>query len=300
MPASYKEEYAKNFYYVLVGTIMNSLVLGIILGLVQGISEWLPISSKTQILLASTFLLGLSFSKGYIFGLFMEIGTIFAAIIYFRKEIYGVIMALVGRGSENDMIMLKYIIVSTIITGVMGVPIYIFIEGLVKGPVVGIPMSILGLVLILDGIVIYLSRKSYAPRRSLHDLSIKDFIIVGLAQGLAALPGVSRSGMTTSALLLLGVKPEDAFRLSFIELIPAALGAIGVTLIFSKHAVESTTNLISFSALGISIIIATLISLLLIDALLRFARSNRILLLVFTLGVIALISGIISSITGLG
>ncbi|MFP3044270.1 MAG: undecaprenyl-diphosphate phosphatase [Thermocladium sp.] len=279
---------------------MNSIILGIILGLVQGISEWLPISSKTQILLASTFLLGFSFSKGYAFGLFMEIGTIFAAIIYFRKEIYGVIMALVGRGSENDIIMLKYIVVSTIITGVMGVPIYIFIEGLIKGPVIGIPMSILGSVLILDGIIIYLSRKAYAPRRSLQDLSIKDFVIVGLAQGLAALPGVSRSGMTTSALLLLGVKPEDAFRLSFIELIPAALGAIGVTLIFSKHTVENAANLISLNALGISIIVATLISLLLINALLRFARSNRILLLVFTLGIIALISGIISSITGLG
>ena len=279
---------------------MDALILGIILGLIQGISEWIPISSKTQILLASTFILGLGFSEGYVFGLFMEIGTIFAAIIYFRREIYRVIIALIGKGTEEDVVLLKYVVISTIITGIMGVPIYLFIINLIKGPVIGIPMSILGLILITDGIVIYFSRKSYIPRKSLKDLTIKDFAIVGFAQGLAALPGVSRSGMTTSALLLLGVKPEEAFRLSFIELIPAALGAIGVTLIFSKHTVETTLHLISFGALGISIVVATIVSIFLISALLRFARSNRILLIVFTLGALALISGIISSITGLG
>jgi len=279
---------------------MDALVLGIVLGLIQGISEWIPISSKTQILLASTFILGLGFSEGYVFGLFMEIGTIFAAIIYFRKEIYRVLIALIGKGTQEDVVLLKYIVVSTIITGIMGVPIYLFIINLIKGPVIGIPMSILGLILISDGIVIYFSRKSYVPRKSLKDLTIKDFVIVGFAQGLAALPGVSRSGMTTSALLLLGVKPEEAFRLSFIELIPAALGAIGVTLIFSKHTVETTLHIISFEALGISIVVATIVSIFLISALLRFARSNRILLIVFTLGALALISGLVSSITGLG
>lgn len=279
---------------------MDALVLGIVLGLIQGISEWIPISSKTQILLASTFILGLGFSEGYVFGLFMEIGTIFAAIIYFRKEIYRVLIALIGKGTQEDVVLLKYMVVSTIITGIMGVPIYLFIINLIKGPVIGIPMSILGLILISDGIVIYFSRKSYVPRKSLKDLTIKDFVIVGFAQGLAALPGVSRSGMTTSALLLLGVKPEEAFRLSFIELIPAALGAIGVTLIFSKHTVETTLHIISFEALGISIVVATIVSIFLISALLRFARSNRILLIVFTLGALALISGLVSSITGLG
>ncbi|TRM86249.1 bacitracin resistance protein [Sulfolobus sp. E3] len=174
---------------------------------------------------------------------------------------------------------------------------YLFIVNLITGPVVGIPMSILGLVLIIDGLVIYLSRKKFVPNRSLKDMRLKDFIIIGIAQGLAALPGVSRSGMTTSALLLLGVKPEEAFRLSFLALIPAALGAIGVSVIISKHTVTNVIHIISLNALVISIIVATLVSLILIESLLRFAKSNRILLLVFTLGAIALISGIISGLT---
>ncbi len=279
---------------------MDPIILGVILGVVQGISEWIPISSKTQILLVSSFLLGLGFSAGYTFGLFMEIGTIIASIIYFKREIARVILALLGRGTPEDVIMLKYLVVSTLVTGIMGVPIYLFIVNLINGPAVGIPMMILGIVLIIDGITIRLARRSYSPRRGLKELTWKDFFAVGFAQGLAALPGVSRSGMTTSALILLGVKPEEAFRLSFLALIPAALGAIGVTLVFSKHVVANTLGLISYDALGVAVLVATVVSLVLIDSLLKFARSNKILVLVFLLGFLALASGILSSITGLG
>jgi len=279
---------------------MNPLILGLVLGVVQGISEWVPISSKTQILLVSSFILGLGFASAYAFGLFMEIGTLAAAIIYFKRELYGVILAIFRKGTREDEILLKYLIIATIITGLMGVPIYLFIVNLVKGPIVGIPMMMLGFVLIVDGITIYFTRKSYIPKKELLQLTWKDYVIVGLAQGLAALPGVSRSGMTTSALILLGVKPQEAFRLSFLALIPASIGAIGVTLLFSRHAIESTLGLISYDTLGISILVATLVSLVLIESLLKFARSNRILLLVFTLGILAIMSGSISSITGFG
>jgi len=279
---------------------MNPLILGLVLGVVQGISEWVPISSKTQILLVSSFILGLGFTSAYAFGLFMEIGTLAAAIIYFKRELYGVILAIFRKGTREDEILLKYLIIATIITGLMGVPIYLFIVNLVKGPIVGIPMMMLGFVLIVDGITIYFTRKSYIPKKELLQLTWKDYVIVGLAQGLAALPGVSRSGMTTSALILLGVKPQEAFRLSFLALIPASIGAIGVTLLFSRHAIESTLGLISYDTLGISILVATLVSLVLIESLLKFARSNRILLLVFTLGILAIMSGSISSITGFG
>jgi undecaprenyl-diphosphatase len=279
---------------------MNPLILGLVLGVVQGISEWVPISSKTQILLVSSFILGLGFTSAYAFGLFMEIGTLAAAIIYFKRELYGVILAIFRKGTREDEILLKYLIIATIITGLMGVPIYLFIVNLVKGPIVGIPMMMLGFVLIVDGITIYFTRKSYIPKKGLFQLTWKDYVIVGLAQGLAALPGVSRSGMTTSALILLGVKPQEAFRLSFLALIPASIGAIGVTLLFSRHAIESTLGLISYDTLGISILVATLVSLVLIESLLKFARSNKILLLVFTLGILAIISGSISSITGFG
>ncbi|ADX84721.1 undecaprenyl-diphosphate phosphatase [Saccharolobus islandicus] len=273
---------------------MDYILIGVILGIVQGISEWIPISSKTQVLIVSSSLLGLSFSVAYSFGLFMEIGTIAAAIIYFRREISGLLKALVRMSSRReDYLLLKFLVIVTIITGLMGVPLYLFVISL---PILGLPMTVLGVVLLIDGIIIYLSRKNYIPRKGLHDLRLRDIIIVGIAQGLAALPGVSRSGITTSALILLGVKPEEAFKLSFISLIPAALGAIGVTVLFSKHEVSQAVHSVSLSGLLISIVVATFVSIFFINALLRFARTNKVVVLVIILGIIAIISGILSGI----
>ncbi|WP_016732418.1 undecaprenyl-diphosphate phosphatase [Saccharolobus islandicus] len=273
---------------------MDYILIGVILGIVQEISEWIPISSKTQVLIVSSSLLGLSFSVAYSFGLFMEIGTIAAAIIYFRREISGLLKALVRMSSRReDYLLLKFLVIVTIITGLMGVPLYLFVISL---PILGLPMTVLGVVLLTDGIIIYLSRKNYISRKGLHDLRLRDIIIVGIAQGLAALPGVSRSGITTSALILLGVKPEEAFKLSFISLIPAALGAIGVTVLFSKHEVSQAVHSVSLSGLLISIVVATFVSIFFINALLRFARTNKVVVLVIILGIIAIISGILSGI----
>ncbi|AGJ62136.1 putative bacitracin resistance protein [Sulfolobus islandicus LAL14/1] len=110
---------------------MDYILIGVILGIVQGISEWIPISSKTQVLIVSSSLLGLSFSVAYSFGLFMEIGTIAAAIIYFRREISGLLKALVRMSSRReDYLLLKFLVIVTIITGLMGVPLYLFVISL--------------------------------------------------------------------------------------------------------------------------------------------------------------------------
>src|SRR5271154_441681 len=89
-------------YFILFTVTSQQVIYGIILGVVQGISEWLPISSKTQILFVSTYLLGLNVNEAYAFGLFMEIGTIFAAIIYFRNELMTLVKALLGHGNGED------------------------------------------------------------------------------------------------------------------------------------------------------------------------------------------------------
>ena len=73
------------------------MIYAAIIGIIQGISEWLPISSKTQIIVSSTYLLQLTFQQAYTFGLFMEIGTIIAAIVYFRKELIEMIQVLLGE-----------------------------------------------------------------------------------------------------------------------------------------------------------------------------------------------------------
>jgi undecaprenyl-diphosphatase len=271
---------------------------GVLLGVVQGISEWLPISSKTQILIVSSLFLGLTFSEGYTLGLFLEIGSFIAAVIYFRKEVLLVLKSLVGRGTPEGLLLLKYLVVLTLITGVMGVVIYVGVSSLNLGNAIGVPMVILGSVLILDGLLITISRKRYTPRLTLETMSLRDLVAIGFAQGLAAFPGVSRSGVTVSSMLLLGTDGKTAFRLSFLALIPASLGATAVTLLFSRHEIEGSLNLLSPATVVVAIAVTAVVGLATIRWLLRLASTERITTLVFALGILAIVSGLVGILFG--
>ncbi len=286
--------------YLLSATYVTKLAISLIFGLIQGISEWLPISSKTQIMIASTYLLNLNFSQAYALGLFLEGGTFLAAVIYFRKELYYAIMALFGRSGTQGWMLLKYLLVVTIVTAIIAVPIYKLVSALITGPAIGIPMIALGLILLADWLLLRFSRGRRALNKTVSDLSLVNLIEIGIAQGIAAFPGVSRSGTTVSAMLLLKVKPEEAFRLSFFALIPASLGATLVTLLFSHSALGSVTSSLPALYIGIAMAVSTIVSLLFMDALIKFAKSSRVQTLIFLLGIIAILSGLISLATGLG
>ena len=126
-------------------------------------------------------------------------------------------------------------------------------------------------------------------------MKLKNYVAIGVAQGIAALPGVSRSGMTVSTMLMMGVKPEEAFRLSYLAYIPASIGAVGLTVLFSKQEVHAAIQ--SFDPVGILVaaIVATLTGLIVISYLLKFAKKNNIYVVDFVLGGIALAIGIIAA-----
>ncbi|MGB9631477.1 MAG: undecaprenyl-diphosphate phosphatase, partial [Candidatus Methanodesulfokora sp.] len=111
---------------------MDSISAALMLGIVQGISEWLPISSKTQIMIVSSLLLGLNMSEAYSLGLFLESGSLLAAIIYFYKEIKEMLLGVIGR-SRMGFRMFLYLVVVTLITGLVGVPLYLFVEENIRG-----------------------------------------------------------------------------------------------------------------------------------------------------------------------
>ncbi|HUJ84672.1 MAG TPA: undecaprenyl-diphosphate phosphatase [Candidatus Acidoferrales bacterium] len=277
------------------------LLYSIIIGIIQGVSEWLPISSKTQIIVSSTYLLKLTFQQAYTFGLFMEIGTLAAAVIYFRKDMGKLVQVLLGSKDEMKRKLFFYVLIVTVITAAIAAPLYLIADS-ITGIAVGIPMLIIGLVLIGDAALIRYSKKrqgsGVAPRK-LENLSIKDYLIIGITQGISALPGVSRSGITTSAMLLLGIEPDEAFRLSFTAGIFAALGAFGLTLIASKSNVSASIANIGLTGLIVAIITSFIISLFLIDFLIKFAGKQKITYLTAALGAIAIASGVIYLVLGL-
>lgn len=282
---------------------LHQLFLSIVLGIVQGITEWLPVSSKTQIIIVSQYLLGLNFQQAYAFGLFMEIGTVLAAIIYFRKEVWTLIKTLFGKGSAEDWKLFKFVLIATIITGVVAVPLYLMTASITGGYNIGLPMIILGFILFVDAVVILYSRSKYTEdknRKTLANLGIKEYLMIGIVQGLAALPGVSRSGATTSAMLLLNVEAKEAFRLSFLIGIFASAAAFFVTLIFSHSSVLTAVSDLGITGILVSVVIAAVVSLFLINFLLNVARKARIVYLIIALGIIAITGGIIISFFPLG
>lgn len=277
------------------------LLYSLIIGIIQGVSEWLPISSKTQIIVSSTYLLKLTFQQAYTFGLFMEIGTLTAAIIYFRKDLVKLVHVLLGSKDEMKRKLFFYVLVVTVITGVIAAPLYVIADS-VTGIALGIPMLVLGLVLIFDAVFIRYSRrrqeKGFALRK-LENLTLKDYLLIGISQGISALPGVSRSGITTSAMLLLNIEPDEAFRLSFVAGIFAAAGAFGLTLIVSTSNVAASIAGIGLIGLIIAIIVSTIISLFLIDFLIKVAGKQKITYLTAALGAIAIGSGLLYLVLGL-
>jgi undecaprenyl-diphosphatase len=263
-------------------------VFAVLLGLVQGVSEWLPISSKTQLLFASSFLFSLPLAVAYVFGLFMEIGSLGSAIAYFRRDIWSIF---------KDRKLLVYLLVVTAFTAIVGVPLYYLTDKvLTSNPYnVGIPMILLGLVLIGTGLYIRYSRTKPRLVAGLEEMKLKNYIIVGIAQGMAALPGVSRSGMTVSTMLLMGVKPDQAFRLSYLAYIPASLGAFFVTVILSRSQVDTAIQVVEPAGVLIAIVTAAIVGIFVISYLLKFAKTSRIYVIDFVLGSVALIVGIIAT-----
>jgi len=265
-----------------------NILFSIILGLVQGISEWLPISSKTQVLFASFLLFGLPISAGYAFGLFLEIGSLGSAITYFRRDIVALF---------HDRKLFTYLLVVTIFTAIVGAPLFYITDQYLanaRSPLIGVPMVALGLSLI--GIGLYIRYARSLPRiGGLEQMKLKHYIIVGIAQGVAALPGVSRSGMTVSTMLIMGVKQDQAFRLSYLAYIPASLGAFGVSVLLQRHQIATDINAVTPTGLVIAIVAAALIGIVTISYLLKFAKSKNIWKLDIVLGLIALILGIIFS-----
>jgi undecaprenyl-diphosphatase len=159
-------------------------------------------------------------------------------------------------------------------------------------------MLILGGMLLFDGIVVKMSQSRAAPTRQIEDMRVRDMIVFGIAQGIAALPGVSRSGATESALIFLNTKPDEAFRISFIAGIPVTLGASAVTLLLSPDKISTAVDVMTVLGIVIAIAVALVASLILIKRLIRFAGTSHITTIVFVLAAIAIAGGLITIISG--
>jgi undecaprenyl-diphosphatase len=231
------------------------MIENIILGIVQGIAEWLPVSSEGVItLIKVNFFNGSNIQNIVKIALFLHLGTFLAALVYLRKEVWVLLKSIFSYKDSKDETKktLWFLIVSTIISGGLGFGLYSIIGSFEKtadlsGQVITFAIGLL--LLITAWLQIKKNKKS---GKHLSKISFKDGLVTGIAQGLAVLPGLSRSGLTVSTLLLRGFDDEDSLRLSFLMSLPMVLaGNLILNLEYFKFTLDSFTGFLFSFIFGI-------------------------------------------------
>lgn len=198
---------------------MSSLIEIITLAVVQGITEFLPISSSAHLILVPLFT-GWP-DQGIAFDIAVHIGTLVAVCLYFRKEIiriaYGFVRSLMGRPSKYYSRLAWQLLFATIPIAVVGFLAHDFVATTLRSPLV------IAFSTICFGVLLLLSDISRKHVKTMPQMTWKDVIIIGCAQTLALIPGTSRSGITLTAGLSLGFNRASAAKFSFLLSVPVIL-----------------------------------------------------------------------------
>ncbi len=194
------------------------LLVTMLLGLIQGLAEWLPISSTAHLIIAEK---TLTLYVTPLLNVTLHLGTLIVVIFYFRKDVKNILVALVHLDfkSENGSL-IPPIIVATIPTAIIGIFYVKYLENTTHQT-----LLIIGITFLIGATMLFTSKIGKENRDK---ITYSVAILMGTAQGLAIFPGLSRSGITISAALLLGLKREKAFKFSFLLSIPAILGDLAV------------------------------------------------------------------------
>lgn len=208
----------------------------ILLGVIQGLTEFLPVSSSGHLVLLQN-LFGLK-EPEILFDISLHMGTLTAVCIVFFPEILSILKTLFSLPrllqtsggmkqlyQDNEPVRMATLIVAgSIPTAILGLLFHKMVDQIFGS------VWIVGLMLVITGALLWLTRRFRAKGRSLQRTGIKDALVIGLVQGLAIMPGISRSGSTISVALFMGLDREVAGRYSFLLSIPAILGALILSL----------------------------------------------------------------------
>lgn len=263
---------------------------GFVLGLIQGLTEFLPISSTAHLRISAE-LFGWQ-DPGAAFTAVTQFGTESAVLIFFRRDIARItrawLLSITGRGRSPESRLGWLVIVGTVPIVLLGLVFQDGIETSFRG------LYVVAFAMLVFSGVLWVADRRPKQRKGLEELTVRDGMVLGVMQSLALIPGVSRSGGTIAGGLFLGLSRVDAARYSFLLAIPAVLGSAAL-----EATKISSDAYVSWGPTIVATVVAFLVALAVITWLMRFISyrsfapfiAYRIALSTLVIG--ALVSGII-------
>ena len=246
-----------------------NIIQALILGIVQGLTELLPISSSAHLNLFPWLFNWGEMSAS--FDVALHIGTLLALVIFFFKDwvnlVKGGYKKAIKKEDSTEGKIFWYLIVATIPAGIVGVLFEDIFDNFFRKQI-----WLIAIALIVMGIIIYLVDKKSKQEKKLSKMTVKDAIIIGISQVFALIPGFSRSGTTIAAARSLGIKRDDAAKFSFYLSAPVVLGAVGVQLLKPNTYAVIATNPIPFI---IGILTSFIVGLVCIKYLLKYLHKHN-------------------------
>lgn len=267
--------------------MVASIIDWIIVGAIQGIMEWLPISSKTAIMLYAVRAMGSDLPTAYFIALLMQGSTALAGILFLKNDYLLSARAVLGNRTEEGVRKAKFIVISLAVTGLVVLPLMLLIKNWTVDVATLLYLTSLAF-LVVAGVDHY--RKGLGDRVAA-GLTTLDSVVVGGLQGIAVLPGFSRSASTTLGLLFRGFRTDESLRLSFLTGVPATIGATLISLVGVFSGVPFSVEI---QGILVAWVTGIVVGFLCVRTLVNLSAKMRVWQLSLIMGVITLSSALLS------
>ena len=248
------------------------MTTAVLLGVLQGVAEWLPVSSEGLVAAAYIRLEGESLDEAVGYALWLHVGTMPAALVVLRRDVATLVREVRHRPGRPSSLLL-FLALTTLLSMAVALPLALSL-GELSGVVGASAMGLVGVLMLATGAL-----QMRRPRQGIRDrtrLALYDVLLAGVAQGVSVLPGFSRSGLTVAALLGRGVEKREALVISFLMSVPASAAA-------ALYAVLSDGFVLSIEAV-VAAAVAFVVGLATIRLMLELARRVNLGLFVVVVG----------------
>jgi undecaprenyl-diphosphatase len=247
---------------------MPILLIAIILGIVEGVTEFLPVSSTGHLILA-TELLGFNADQWKAFNVIIQLGAILAIVVLYWRTFWAVLEGMI-KGQAISWRFVRNILIAFLPSAILGFILIKHIEALLGNA------SVVAIALIVGGVAILVIERmvKQTPIVGVAEMPLGTAVGVGIAQCLAMIPGVSRSGATIMGALSLGVERRTAAEFSFFLAIPTMLGATTLEFLKNRHEIMAGAGGVGFGIVAVGFVVSFLVALVVVRAFVHYISRH--------------------------